>query len=188
MINTIILLGRSGCGKDTQAELLKERYGHTIVSSGRLFRTLATQPTFAGKKISALLDKGGLPPSWLAEFLWTRYFIDQDPPEKMIFNGFPRRPEEARTLDEVVTWFNRDHSLKVVLIDISRREALTRLVKRGRADDDETTINERLDWFDTEVGRVIEYYKSSNRLIPVNGEQSIEAVFNEIVAGIEHHG
>lgn len=185
MTNTIILLGRSGCGKNTQADLIRGKYGHIIISSGDLLRELAEKPLVAARKIAALLDQGGLPPAWLVDFLLIRYFVEQDPPIKMVLNGYPRRIGEARTFDEVMHWFDRDKEMAAVLVDISREEAMRRLLNRARPDDSESYIEERLKWYETEVVPVIEHYESSDRLFRINGEQSVEDVHKEIVAKLE---
>lgn len=183
--DTISLLGRSGCGKDTQAALLEQKFGYAILSTGVLFRALAQEPTAAGKRVAALLEKGDLPPGWLAEFLWTRWLLEKKSlPEHLIFNGAPRRLDEAKELDEVLDFFERV-DLGVLLIDISRAEAKRRLLKRGRADDDERAINERLDWFEKDVLPVIDYYERSSRLVRINGQQPIEDVFKEILSKLD---
>jgi adenylate kinase len=185
MVNTIVLLGRSGCGKNTQADLIGHNYGHIIISSGDLLRELATKPLIAGKKIAALLDQGGLPPAWLVDFLLIRYFLEQDPPAQMVLNGYPRRIGEAETFDEVMQWFGREKEILAILVDISREEAKRRLLSRARPDDSDARIEERLNWYESEVMPVVEYYESSQRLIRVNGEQSVEDVQKEIVDKLE---
>lgn len=184
-INTLILLGRSGCGKDTQADLLKEKYGYMILSTGELFRSLAQEQTFAGKKVAVTLEKGELPPGWLAEFLWTRWLTGQQSlPERFIFNGAPRRLDEAEELDEALEWFGRQDG-KALLVDISSQEAKQRLLKRARDDDDERAIDERLMWFEESVVPVIAHYETLGRLVRINGEQPIEKVFEDIVKNLE---
>lgn len=184
MTKVIIFLGRSGCGKDTQAKFLQEQHGFSVIKTGDLFRSLAAEPTFTGKKIARILEEGGLPPSWLAEYLWTRNLITApDFPGRIIFNGAPRRLHEAQELDDVLGWFERADT-GAFLLDISREEARARLLKRGRTDDDERAIAERLDWFEEIVMPVVEYYEKSGRLVRINGEQSIEKVFEEILSKI----
>lgn len=182
MVNTVIFLGRSGCGKDTQSNLICKKYGHIAISSGDLLRELATKPLIAARKIAMLLDQGGLPPAWLVDFLLIRYFVEQDPPSKMVLNGYPRRIGEAKAFDEVMRWFDREKEIAAVLVDISREEAKKRLLNRARPDDSESRIEERLNWYETEVVPVTEYYESSNRLVRVNGEQPVEDVQKEIRA------
>jgi len=176
----IIPLGRSGSGKGTQAKLLAEKFNLRHISSGNLFRALASQDTFIGRKTHQTLKKGGLFADWFAFWLWVNELIKLDPSQGVILDGASRRLEEAKLLDKVFTQIERPN-LKVLLIDISRQEALERMIKRGRIDDTPRVIKERLDWFDKDVIPSVRYYEKTGRLIRVNGEQSREEVFNEIL-------
>lgn len=176
----IILLGRAGSGKGTQGKFLAKELGLKYISSGSLFRTLAKENTPLGKKIKEILIKGGLQPDWLAFWLWVNELKRIDPSWGIILDGASRRLEEAKLLDKVFTQIERPN-LKVLLIDISRQEALERMIKRGRIDDTPRVIKERLDWFDKDVIPSVRYYEKTGRLIRVNGEQSREEVFNEIL-------
>ena len=68
-----------------------------------------------------------------------------------------------------------------------REEAEKRLLARGRADDVESSIKNRMDWFDEDVMPILDYYKKDGRLIEVNGEQSPEEVFSELEKNIENY-
>jgi adenylate kinase len=130
----------------------------------------------AGKKIKSDLETGGLPPEWIAAFLWQKellYGIHGN--ENIIMDGSPRRLDEAKEMDGVLSWLGRT-DIKVVLIDITEDEAVKRLLKRGRADDTEESIRSRLSWFNTDAMPAIEYYEKSNRLIKVDGMGSIDEI------------
>ena len=73
---------------------------------------------------------------------------------------------------------------KVVYIDVSREWAENRLSSRRREDDLELMVKSRLDWFDTDVIPVIDYFKSNTDVdfLNINGEQSIEEVSNELIS------
>lgn len=179
----IILLGRSGSGKGTQGKLLAKEFGLEYISSGNLFRALAKEDTLIGKKVKEILMEGGLQPDWLAFWLWVNELKKIYLSRGIILDGASRRLEEAKLLDKVFEWLGR-LNLKVFLINISRKEALGRLLKRGlkrgRKDDTRQAINKRLDWFNKETMSVVRYYKKTGRLIRINGEQSVEEVFKEI--------
>ena len=64
---------------------------------------------------------------------------------------------------------------------------MKRLLSRGRSDDTEDRIKNRLSWYDGEVKIVLDYYKKDGRLLQVNGEQSKEAVFSEMEIKLEEH-
>jgi len=208
-----VLIGRSGCGKGTQAKLLREHFGNLFyISTGHLFRKLAAQETQVGHKVKDVLDNGGLQFDDLATMLWVSeisYNLKED--QGFCLDGAPRRIEEARVLDDFLEYFGRKESTMIILIDISRKEASDRLTKRRickncgqlipwvgdyknldscdkcggvlkeRADDTPEAIQNRLDYFDKDVSKVIKYFKKKKWLIKINGEQPIEKVFNDIL-------
>ena len=178
---TIIILGRSGSGKGTQAELLKKLLDPCLyIYAGDLFRELAEADSLAGKKIKETTESGGLPPEWIAAFLWQRELIyGVHGAENIIIDGSPRRLDEAQEMDEVLNWLGRGQA-KVILIDITEDEAVKRLLKRGRADDTEESIRARLAWFNAEAQPAIEYYEKSGRLIKVDGLGTVEEIHERI--------
>lgn len=178
---TIILLGRSGSGKGTQAKLLQEKLEPCLyVYTGDLFRELENVASFAGQKVKEILDKGGLPEEWLAAFLWQKALVyNLKNNENIIIDGSPRRLDEAQEMDEVLAWLGRA-DVKVILIDITEDEAVTRLLKRARADDTENSIRSRLQWFNTEATPALEYFEKSGRLVKINGLGTVAEVFDRI--------
>ncbi len=185
-----VLIGRSGCGKGTQAKLLNEHFGNIYyISTGHLFRELAKQETEVGYKIKELLNGGGLPFDDLAIMLWmSEISYNLKAGQGFCLDGAPRRIEEAMAFDAFLKYLDKQDSTMVILIDISRKEAFDRLTKRReleeRADDIPEAIKNRLDYFDKDVAKVIKYFKKKKRLIKINGEQLIEKVFEDILAEI----
>jgi len=179
---TIVLLGRSGSGKDTQMALLKERLDSVmVVGTGDLVRSLRKRPTLIGRKTRELYDAGGLLPAWLASYLWQRELADNlEGNEHLIFPSSPRRTAEAEELDEVMAWLDRKLP-EAVLIDITDDEAVRRILKRSRdASDNEADIRERLAWFQKDVLSTITYYESKGRLHHINGMGTVEEIFDRI--------
>ncbi len=127
-----VLIGRSGCGKGTQAKLLGEHFGNLFyISTGSLFRKMAEYDTQVGHKIKELLNGGGLPFDDLATMLWMSaisYNLKEE--QGFCLDGAPRRLEEANALDSFLHYLERTDSTIVILIDISRKEAFDRLTKR----------------------------------------------------------
>ena len=213
------LLGRAGCGKGTQAKLLAEKFGLFYIGSGELLRNLADQNNFTGQKTATVLKTGELVPSSLVSMLWLNYLetIKQKNSadfKGIIFDGSPRKIEEAHLLEEALNWYECDKNFKAVYVEISREEAFNRLTSRRqckqcgrvipyvdeyknltqcdkcggelivRQDDTPAAINQRLDLFDEEVMPVIEYFDKKEVLARVNGEQGIEEVRREILSKI----
>lgn len=213
----VVLLGRSGCGKGTQAHRLAERFGLAVVSPGERFRQLAATPSLTGEKVKAIIDSGGLPPDWIAAHLWLAELIEKITPDRgLIFDGTPRRLEEAKLIDEILAWYERTN-VRVFLLDISRNEARRRLTGRrictgcstmahaiydeadaaaclkcggtlvSRPDDTPEAIEKRLDWFDADVMPIIHYYETQSRLTRVSGERPIEVVAEELAQAVQKH-
>jgi len=214
------LIGRSGCGKGTQADLLMKHFGNLFyVSTGDLLRGLAKMDTSAGKEANKILASGNLIPDFLIIGLWTRELCNNlKDGQGVLFDGAPRRLLESQQMDQFLDFLGRKEGFFPILLDISRKEAFDRLAKRRickkcgklipwvgdfkklekcdncggelahRPDDNAGTINNRLDFFDSEVEKVVDYYKKDNRLITVNGEQSIEKVFEDILKAIGENG
>lgn len=183
-----ILIGRSGSGKGTQAELLAEKFKDLVhVSTGELMRDLANRDTEVGVMIKKILEEGGLPFDDMATTLWMHeiaFSIKKD--QGIICDGFPRRVSEAQNLDRFFEWLGRNENIKVLEIGISAEEAFARLKKRARGiDDNNEAIHGRMSYFEERVVPVINFYKESGRLIHINGEQSVDNVFKEIMNKID---
>ena len=211
------LIGRSGCGKGTQAQLLIEHFGNLFpVSTGGLLRNLAKLDSSVGKKAKEILGSGELIPDFMVIGLWMRELcMNLKDEQGVLFDGALRRLIEAKQADGFFDFLGKKETFLPILIDISREEAFDRLTKRrickncgriipwvgdfkklekcdscggelsNRQDDKPEAIHNRLDYFDTQVMEVINYYKKDNRLITVNGEQPIEDVFKDILKAVE---
>ena len=208
-----VLIGRSGSGKGTQAELLKERFPNLVhIITGDLFRKLGSMDTDTSHTIKKILEAGGLPLDDIATTLWMHeiaFNVKKD--QGILADGFPRRLAEAKNLDRFLKFLDRKNNTFYLLIDISRQEAFDRLTKRRicnkcgklipwvgkfrklkvcdrcggelitRLDDNIKAIKNRLDYFDKNVLPVVKYYEKQKKLIKINGEQSIEDVFKDIL-------
>lgn len=212
-----ILIGRAGCGKGTQAKLLMKQFENLVhISSGDLFRDLAKADSDVGERIRKILEEGGLPYDDLATMLWMyeiSYKIKKD--QGILADGFPRRVNEAKDLEQFLEFLGRKENTFNILIDISRQESFNRLTKRRickecgrlipwvgefkdlkvcdkcggalvvRSDDKPEAINSRLDYYEDRVVKTIKYYENQGRLIRINGEQSIEDVFKDVLKAIK---
>ena len=183
---TLVFLGRSGCGKGTQAKFVLKRLeaqGVFHLETGRFIRELLACKNPTTEIARASLDEQGkLFPWWFAMFLWLRELIEHGHADKHIIgDGTPRRVGEAKFLDEVLSWHER--SLPVcIYIDVSEEEATRRLLARGsgRADDNLDAIRSRMQFFYEDVMPVIDYYEEHGRLISVDGNVSPDEVWQQI--------
>lgn len=181
----ILLLGRSGCGKGTQGKLLKDHFGLGLpINTGDIFRDLIQKDTLAGRKMAELLNRGGLAEDWMATFLWKRELIEklQSKDQGIIFDGVARRLSEAKELDRVMEWFGLE--LTPILIEVTREEAFKRLKSRKRSDDTDETINNRLDWYENDVSKTVDYYEKKGQLVRVDGMVDEKTVFRNILKAL----
>jgi len=128
----IILLGRSGSGKGTQAKLLIEEFGFDYLGTGKLLRKRMETEDFTGKKLAKYVNKGERVPTHFVFQVWGRAIeeLKEKPGLKgVIIDGSPRSLMEAKLMEGLFKWFEWKN-IKVVLIDISRQEAFDRLTKR----------------------------------------------------------
>ncbi|KKT74444.1 hypothetical protein A2Z63_02220 [Candidatus Giovannonibacteria bacterium RIFCSPLOWO2_02_44_8] len=187
---TLMFLGRSGSGKDTQIEMLMRRpdlAGAIETNTGNILREIAKKETILGKKVKEILDTGKLTPGWLSFFAWLSYSRDLVKSNEILFSsGSPRRLEEAELEDRASEFLGRAKPVGVHIM-VSREEAKKRLLLRKRGDDTEKSVDSRLDWFEDDVMPIIEHYKKEGRLIEVDGEGSREEIFARLEAGIENY-
>jgi adenylate kinase len=179
----ISLIGRPGCGKGTQIKRLIEKTGWEAIKTGELLRERATEDDFIGKKLDKSLSEGRLIPTPVVFNIWMPKIIkirEKGSAEGIIFDGNPRKFYEAKMLDEVFNLFEWSEHFMPIYIDISEEEAKERLLERGRADDNKEEIKRRLEWFESDVLPVLEYYREKGILIEIDGERPIEEVKEDI--------
>jgi adenylate kinase len=197
MLETVIFIGRSGCGKGTQADLFRDRITRLdskkrkilYVESGDRFRKFIRGESFSSKLSKKIYDLDLRQPDFLACLMWAGLLTEELGEDMhVIFDGAPRSKPEAELLTTALEFYKRTKPA-VIHIDVSRRWSEDRLLARGRSDDVSLAkIDKRLDWFDHDVKPAIEYFKSVPfyRVLEVNGEQSIEKVHRDIIAQYDY--
>lgn len=184
--SVISIIGRSGSGKGTQAQILQEKTGFEVIRTGDLLRKRAQETDAVGHTLKETLKRGLLVPTPIVFSLWMPILMrmkNEGLVKGVIFDGNPRKLYEAQMLDEVFEMFDWKERFRAYHLRISDEEAERRLLARGRHDDNPGDIMERLGYFRTEVVPMLEYYKKSGVLVEVNGEQSVEEVHEEIMRG-----
>ncbi|MGZ5379836.1 MAG: adenylate kinase [Mycobacterium sp.] len=171
----VVLLGPPGAGKGTQAQKLSEKLGIPQISTGDLFRKNINEGTELGIEAKRYLDAGDLVPSTLTNALVEDRIEDEDAAGGFILDGYPRSVEQAKALDEMLK--NHNTKLDAVLeFAVSEDELFTRLKARGRADDTEDVIRNRMQVYRDETEPLLEYY-SHNNLQTVDAVGALDEVF-----------
>lgn len=188
MIN-IVLFGAPGCGKGTQAALLKEQFGIEHVSTGEVIRDQIRRGTELGKAVQACIERGELAPDELVINMITDYIEEHKASAGCIFDGFPRTTAQAEAFDRILA----EHGLQVdlmVQIKVEEQELIRRILLRGkesgRADDSsEEVIRQRLEVYWRQTAIVADYYTAQNKYNRIDGMGTIEEVNARIAALIE---
>ncbi len=162
---------------------MEQRPSWKRISSGDLLRERAEHDDYMGKGIREIIQQGELAPTPVVFKLWMDRFLalkEEENVSGIVIEGSPRKVYEARLMDEAMAFFDWKTDMRVFHIAVSSEEAKRRLLDRGRGDDTEAAIEERMAWYDEEVEPVLDFYRERGLLTEINGEQAPEEVFNDI--------
>lgn len=179
MIN-IVLFGKPGAGKGTQAEFLKEKYNLVHLSTGDIFRFNMKNDTDLGKLAKSYIEKGDLVPDEVT-IKMLQDEVEKNPNAKgFLFDGFPRTIPQADALDTFLKTKNWEVTATVAL-EADDEILVQRLLERGktsgRADDqDEEKIRNRYQEYNEKTAPLIDYYKAQGKFYSVNGIGSVSEV------------
>lgn len=208
----LLIMGRPGAGKGTQAANIKEYYGIPHISTGDMFRAAIKEGTELGKLAKSYMDKGALVPDEVTIGIVKERLLKDDCKKGFLLDGFPRNVLQAEALDsfmkeqgislDAVLDVNVDASILIRRI-VGRRICKTcgatyhidfnKPKKEGicdncgtpliqRADDTIETAGSRLEVYDKQTAPLLAYYEKQNLLKTVNGDQEFNKVFEDIKA------
>ena len=173
----LVLIGIQGAGKSTQGNMLSQELNIPYLSSGHVFREMAKEKTKLGRWLKETLNSGALVPDDTTLEVILTYLEKPEYSRGYILDGFPR------TVVQAVAFDKEGGADKVILLDVSDKEALWRISGRVSDRDDETVqaIRKRIELFHTETEPVVDFYKDQGKAIRVNGELDVDEVFAEIM-------
>ena len=170
----VVLLGPPGAGKGTQAQKLAEKLGIPQISTGELFRHNIDNGTKLGLEAKRYLDAGDLVPSDLTNQLVDDRLDNPDTAKGFILDGYPRSLEQAKALHEMLD--RRGTDIDAVLeFRVSQDQLLQRLKGRGRADDTDEVILNRMKVYRDETAPLLEYYHAELKTVDAVG--TVDEVF-----------
>jgi len=185
----LILFGPPGSGKGTQSEKLIAKYGLKHLSTGDLLRFEIGNKTPLGLEAKSFMDKGHLVPDEVVIGMISSALDANADAKGFLFDGFPRTAAQAEALDKLLEL--KKASINVMLaLDVSEEELVKRLLHRGetsgRSDDNnENIIRERIAEYHKKTTAVADYYKKFNKVIMVEGEGTVEEIFNGLCKEID---
>jgi adenylate kinase len=178
----VVLLGPPGAGKGTQAQKLSEKLGIPQISTGDLFRKNISEGTPLGLEAKRYLDAGDLVPSELTNKLVEDRIEQPDAADGFILDGYPRSVAQAQALDDMLA--RHDTKLDAVVeFQVCEEELFKRLKGRGRADDTEEVIHNRMQVYRDETEPLLEYYRDNN-LKTVDAVGALDEVFQRALQAL----
>ena len=207
----IIMLGAPGAGKGTQAKMIAEKCGIPHISTGDIFRANIKNGTELGAKAKEYMDKGLLVPDELVCDLVVDRIQQADCEKGYILDGFPRTIPQAEALEAALNAIEQklDYAIDIDVPDeniINRMSGRRACVGCGatyhvvfnptkvedkcdvcgeslilRDDDKPETVKKRLDVYHTQTQPLIDFYTERKVLVEVDGTQSMDKVFDDIM-------
>ena len=184
-----MLLGPQGAGKGTQAQRIAAEFGIPHISTGDMFRAAIAEQTPLGRRVQPILDRGELVPDALTIELIGSRLSASDAADGFVLDGFPRNLEQATALDDLLEDLGRQLDA-AVFFDLPDDIAVERLLRRAklenRSDDTPEVIDRRLRTYHAETEPVVEHYRLTGRLVPVDAGRDISEVWEATQAALEH--
>jgi len=206
----LLIMGRPGAGKGTQAVNIKEYYNIPHISTGDMFRAAIKNQTKLGLEAKSYMEQGALVPDEVTIGIVEERLLEDDCKNGFLLDGFPRTIAQAEALDAFLT--KNGVALDAVLdVNVPAEILVRRMVGRRvcktcgatfhvefnppkvdgicdncgkpliqRADDTEATAVNRLAVYDQNTAPLLDFYAKKNLLKTVNGDQSLDKVFEDI--------
>jgi len=211
----VVLLGKQGAGKGTQATRVAEHYAIAHLATGDIFRAAAREGTPLGLEAGKFIDRGELVPDEVVIGV-VREHLERDGRSLVaagfVLDGFPRTHVQAAELDVIL---DGDPLDLVVNLDVPTEVVLSRIAGRRvcvqcganyhvesppkelwwcdrcgghvvqRDDDREDAVMRRLELYELQTLPVIQYYRRSGRLVSINGVADSDSVFDAVIEAID---
>ena len=179
-MTNLVLFGKPGAGKGTQAAVLKDKYNLVHISTGDIFRYNIKNETKLGKLAQSYMDKGDLVPDEVTIQMLQEEVEKNPNAEGFIFDGFPRTIAQAEALDAFLTSKGmRIHG--TLALEADDEVLIKRLVERGKVsgrtdDQDEEKIRNRFTEYNEKTAPLIAFYQAQGKYHPINGIGTIEEI------------
>ena len=176
----IVMLGGPGSGKSTYTEYLIKHFNITHIYPGGMLRKEVEKNSEIGQQVKSIIDRGEFVPNQIVLDLIKKK-VEQSP-QGYVLDGWPRYMQQVEDMEKAEIGYDY-----AVFLDVSREEVMRRLLARGRADDTEEIIGNRIELYKKETGPVVEYMRKRPGFIEVKAEGGTpEETANEIIRRIEN--
>ena len=210
----LLILGKQGAGKGTQAVRLSRHYVVPHIATGDTFRAAVRSGSEFGQQAKRYLDAGELVPDEVVIGMVRERLTHADASHRgFILDGFPRTVAQAETLTEILEPKGLDLAVD---LEIDTAHVLSRLASRRvcsdcganysvldnpprvrdicdvcggevvqRDDDTEAAIRRRLELYERETAPLISWYEERKLLARMDAMGSPDEVTERIVSEID---
>jgi adenylate kinase len=189
----VVLLGPPGAGKGTQGQVLCRHLGVPAISTGDMLREAVAEGSPLGNKVQGIMASGLLvDDATMADVVRDR-LAKPDAGRGYLLDGYPRTLPQAETLAGILRDAGQELDA-VLLVEVPEDELVRRALLRGRADDSEEVIRERLRVYRDKTAPLIGYYRERGLLREIDGNRPIEDVTAQMLGlfgvgqGVAGHG
>lgn len=177
----IVLVGPPGAGKGTQAVLLSEKLGVPHISTGDLFRANISENTELGQTAKRYIDAGELVPASVTNDMVKARIAEADAAEGFLLDGYPRSVEQADALKDMLVEMGTDIDAVLEFV-VDEETVVQRMLARGRADDTEDVIRNRMKVYREETEPLLDYY--AGKLVTVDAVGEVEQISARATAAL----
>ncbi|MCK5857483.1 MAG: adenylate kinase [Bacteroidales bacterium] len=186
----IVVTGKPGSGRGTQAKRIADQYNLAYISTGKLMRQEIADGTELGKACQRFMEKGDLVPDEFPIRIIEQAIRNNPHVNGFVFKGFPRTLVQAYILDGLLKKIDSEVNLAVQL-QTTTLEAIRRLSGRSKTTKARTydmstdVIIHRLEEWEGIIKKdVVSFYKNQNKIIQMHGDDDDGSVFERVDAAI----
>ncbi|QDV76223.1 adenylate kinase [Botrimarina mediterranea] len=180
----VVFIGPPGAGKGTQAVRVAEHLGVKQLSTGDVLRQARDRHEPIGLEAGKYLDKGHLVPDAMVVAIVSDRLAKDDCAKGYLFDGFPRTLGQAEALDDLLVDCGAPLDAAIEFV-VPEDELFNRLHDRGRSDDSEATIRERLRHYAVLTAPLAEYYDNRGVLRCVDAVGTPDEVFKRVCDALD---
>ncbi len=205
----VIIFGPPGAGKGTQAQNLVKKLNLYQLSTGDLLRSEIKKKTEIGKKIEQIIAQGDFVNDDIVNELLKKFITNYNYRNKIIFDGYPRNINQAKTLEVMLNSDNQSINF-ILFLKVTRETVEKRILGRiicekcnktmneyfnkeeidkheceknylkKRKDDNQETIITRYEEYMKKTKPVLDFYSSRSYFHEIDGNQKIQVITGKI--------
>ena len=181
----LVILGGPGAGKGTQAQQLCDYLQVPLISTGEMLRQAIASQTPLGQQVQPYIEQGELVPDEVMIQIMRQRLLQADVSRGWLLEGHPRTAFQAEELDFLLEELQQQLDWAIWL-DVPDPVMMARSLNHQRLDDTPEILQHRIDRFHAATLPMLDYYGHRDRLLKIDGNQSIAQVHQEIVNGLKH--